>query len=85
LIGAAIAGWFLTVLFRAMVRGARSRDPFRAALALGCGSGLFALSVHSLFDFNLQLPGNALLFLLLAAMTVQSAAPDARPEPVSWR
>jgi hypothetical protein len=39
-----------------------------AGLALGCGGGIFAMLVHSLFDFNLQIPSNALLFLVLTAV-----------------
>ena len=39
-----------------------------SGMALGCGGGLVALLVHSLFDFNLQLPSNALLFLALVAV-----------------
>ncbi|HYM00625.1 MAG TPA: hypothetical protein VEZ90_16840, partial [Blastocatellia bacterium] len=38
------------------------------AMSLGCGSAVFALLVHSIFDFNLQLPSNALLFLLLSSI-----------------
>jgi hypothetical protein len=45
-----------------------------AALALGSGAGMFGLLVHSLIDFNLQLPSNALLFLLLSAVAVQAGA-----------
>ena len=52
----------------AIRRGVRSRDPLLAAVALGAGGGGVAMVVHSLFDFNLQLPSNALLFLLLSAM-----------------
>ncbi len=68
IVGAAIAVTFIVLLFRATVRGARSSDPFIAAIAAGSGAGIFAILVHSLFDFNLQLPSNALLFLLLCAV-----------------
>jgi hypothetical protein len=37
-------------------------------MALGCGGGIVAMLVHSLLDFNLQLPSNALLFLALTAV-----------------
>jgi O-antigen ligase len=67
ILGGLIAAWFIVTLFRAMARGARSHDPLIRGLALGGGAGLFALLVHSVFDFNLQIPSNALLFLLLAA------------------
>ena len=68
IIGGAIIAWFIVSLFRAVARGAKSRDPLLRAFALGGGAGLFGLLTHSLFDFNLQLPSNALLFLLLAAI-----------------
>lgn len=67
-VGGALALWFLVSLFRTVARGTRSSDPLYAALALGSGAGIFGILIHSLFDFNLQLPSNALLFLLLAAV-----------------
>jgi O-antigen ligase len=67
-VGGAIALWFIASLFRAVRRGLRSSDPLLRAFALGGGAGLFGLLTHSLFDFNLQLPSNALLFLLLAGI-----------------
>jgi len=70
-VGGLIALWLVVLLFRAIFRGARSTDPLYSALALGCGAGIFAMLIHSLFDFNLQLPSNALLFLLLSAVVVR--------------
>lgn len=81
-----IAGlWFLVLLFRAIARGTRSADPMLAGLAVGCGGGIFAILVHSLFDFNLQIPSNCLLFLLLSAVVVGIGARvgDVAPEPES--
>jgi len=72
--GGIIAIWFIVVLFRAVIRSSRSDDSLYAGLALGCGGGVFAMLVHSFFDFNLQVPSNALLFLLLSAVTVRIAA-----------
>lgn len=72
--GGVIAVWFIVTLFRAFRRGIYSRDPLMAALALGSGAGMFGLLVHSVFDFNLQLPSNALLFLLLTAVASNVAA-----------
>ncbi|HKG21824.1 MAG TPA: O-antigen ligase family protein [Blastocatellia bacterium] len=65
--GLALALCFVLLVFRHAARGMRSSDPLVAAVALGSGGGLFALLVHSLVDFNLQLPSNALMFLLLSA------------------
>jgi O-antigen ligase len=66
--GAAIVVWFLIVLFRDFARAFRSRDKMGIGMALGCGGGIVAMLVHSLLDFNLQLPSNALLFLALTAV-----------------
>jgi O-antigen ligase len=74
LIGGGIVFWFIISVFRAVFRGLKSRDPLRQAFALGGGAGIFGLLVHSCFDFNLQLPSNALLFLLLAGLVAQVAA-----------
>jgi O-antigen ligase len=67
-VGGVLAGWFLWLLVRDFFAGLRHPDPKMAALALGAGGGIFAMLVHSVFDFNLQLPSNELMFLLLAAI-----------------
>jgi O-antigen ligase len=68
LVGGALAVWFMALVLRAAWRGAAAREPWRAGVALGGGAALAGLMVHSVFDFNLQLPANALLFLTLAAV-----------------
>ncbi len=68
IIGGLIALWFIVAVFRSVARGLKSEDPFMAGLALGGGAGIFSMLVHSLFDFNLQIPSNALLFLFLSAV-----------------
>jgi len=73
-VGAALAVWFIILIFRAVGRGKRSHNPLRRALAIGGGAAIFGLLVHSLVDFNLQLPSNALLFLLLVAAVSQAGA-----------
>ena len=73
-VGAALAVWFVVLVFRAVARGKQSHDPLRRALAIGGGTGIFGLLVHSLVDFNLQLPSNAALFLLLLAAVTQAGA-----------
>jgi O-antigen ligase len=76
--GGIIAGilvlWFIVMLSRAVWRATQAEDPLAAGLALGGGAGLFALLVHSAFDFNLQIPSNALLFIFLSAMVSCIAA-----------
>ncbi|MEO6726874.1 MAG: O-antigen ligase family protein [Blastocatellia bacterium] len=71
LIGGLIALWFLIVCARAVWRGLRLAEPLMRLTVLACSAGMFGLLVHSLFDFNLQLPSHALLFLSFSAITVQ--------------
>jgi O-antigen ligase len=67
IVGAACCAWFLIALFVQSLRLLFLHDKsFAAALHL---SGLIACAgflVHSLVDFNLHIPGNALLFFLMA-------------------
>jgi O-antigen ligase len=83
-VGAVIALWFLAGLFRVTSRGLKSSDPTLSGLAIGVGGGLTAILVHSLFDFNLQIPSNALLFLVLSSIAagVAVAAPETALLPV---
>jgi len=81
--GGICAAWFLGALFFVSLRQLLQRDkPFAAALHL---SGLVACSgflVHSLVDFNLHIPANALLFLLMAHLAtgeVTASPPADRP------
>lgn len=68
IIAVVLAIWFVVAVARDVLRGLRAQDPLLAGLSLGAGAGIFGLMVHSLFDFNLQLPSNSLLFLLLVAV-----------------
>lgn len=80
LVGGVLMLWFLTLLARDVQRGLQNPNPRLAMLALGCGGGLFAMLVHSFFDFNLQIPSNALLFLLLTALVARLGNPAPRVE-----
>jgi len=79
LIGGLLAVWFIVLAIRNAARGLRTRDPLRAGLALGAGVSITGLLVHSFFDFNLQLPAHALLFLLLSAVVSHLGARVAEP------
>lgn len=68
LVGGVLALWFIAAIFRSFAGGLKSPEPTVSAFALGAGAGIFAILVHSLFDFNLQIPSNALLFLVLCAV-----------------
>lgn len=79
IIGGALAIWFVVILWRNVRRGLRARDPLRAGWALGAGVGISGLLVHSFFDFNLQLPAHALLFLMLVAIVAHTGAKVSAP------
>jgi len=77
----AIAGFFL----RHVLRLSRSPGPSEErAWAIGTGAAVVALAAHSLVDFNLQIPSNAVLLATLMGMTMALAPRDAgdrRPLP----
>jgi O-antigen ligase len=79
ILGGLCCAWFLGVLFIQALRGmADLGGPFAAALNLSGLAGCCGLLVHSLVDFNLHIPANALLFFVAAFMAtarLQTAAP----------
>jgi O-antigen ligase len=52
------------------------RDPLRFYLAVGAFSGLISMSVHGLFDFNLQIPAICLYFVVLMAILSACTQPQ---------
>src|SRR5262245_46569392 len=53
--GAVIAVWFIFLVARDALRASRHRSRVMSGTALGATGGMFALFVHSLFDFNFQI------------------------------
>lgn len=84
--GAACCAWFLGALFFYSLRRLFLHDKsFSAALHF---SGLVACTgflVHSLVDFNLHIPGNALLFFLMANLATADILSPAVPARVRHR
>jgi O-antigen ligase len=56
----------------------RSRDKFIRMTTLGSLGGIVAILVHSLVDFNLHIPANAALFVVLMSI-VAAEQPHRRP------
>lgn len=71
----ALAGGVLARALRLAWRGLEDRASYHA---LGAASGLAALGVHSLADFNLRLPANALIFSALLGLAWVAATPPGR-------
>lgn len=65
-----LAGWALIVLFRTGFKklGSSSRQTW--GITLGCMTGIVAILAHSLVDFNLHIPSNAIVFIVLIALVV---------------
>lgn len=68
IIGGIIAVWFIVIVVLSVRKGLKSNNDAVRATTLACGAGIFGLLVHSLFDFNLQLPSHALLFITLSVV-----------------
>jgi O-antigen ligase len=84
--GAFCAACFLGVLFFVSLRQLLQRDkPFAAALHLSGLVGCSGFLVHSLVDFNLHIPANALLFILAAHLATSEVVPSPSAEHPSQR
>jgi len=68
--GLLIVLWSIIRFFQYGLKGYfQHRDPVLTPLVLGGLTSCTAMFIHSLFDFNLQIPANALLFFIILAMT----------------
>ena len=69
LVGIALLGLMVLMSFGAALRAQQVRnDPVMRGISLAAIMGIVALMIHSSVDFNLQIPANALTFLLLLAL-----------------
>lgn len=64
---AVFVGW---ALYFAVAALWQPRSLFRNGLGLGVSMGIVSLMIHSLSDFNLQIPANAITFIILCAIAV---------------
>ena len=72
--------------YRASRRLFTSRSALRQGLGLGCAGALFSILLHSLVDFNLQIPTNLMIFCMvlgLAWSLESSADPSGRSAPAA--
>jgi O-antigen ligase len=68
----AIIAWMMIALYRKGFQKLKNPSRLVRGVTLGAMSGITAILVHSIFDFNLHIPANALLFTVLAATVVGS-------------
>jgi O-antigen ligase len=69
LTGLAVICGFIVLFYRvALERIGHWRTDIRSAMTLAAIIGVSGILIHSLSDFNLQIPANAALFFALAAL-----------------
>jgi O-antigen ligase len=70
-VGFLILGWFVVALYRNALKRIRNwQHDTASAVTLAALLGCTGILVHSLVDFNLQIPANAALFYVLSVMAV---------------
>jgi O-antigen ligase len=70
-IGLALAGWFVLAFARCVWCRWKQSEPEQRGARLGALAGLFAVAVHSFFDFGLHITANALIATALAVIAVR--------------
>lgn len=69
LLGMALIGAFVLLSLLAALRAhAVRRDPLMRGMSFACIMGVAAILIHSTADFNLQIPSNAVYFMVLLAL-----------------
>jgi hypothetical protein len=58
------------------------RRGYRRSITLGCIGATLAILLHSLADFNLQIPANAFTFAVILGIGYRAAILDPRQEEV---
>jgi O-antigen ligase len=78
-VGLPLGGVIFWMVFASFRRGLKKlKNPSRLVrgTTLGALSGITAIIVHCIFDFNLHIPANAILFTVLAAIVVAPVPKD---------
>ena len=65
--------WLAAVFYRRGLQKLRHPSRLIRGITLGALAGVTAILVHSISDFNLHIPANALLFTVLAALATGPA------------
>ena len=72
----AIVVWMIIALYRKGFKKMQNPSRLIRGITVGAMSGITAILVHSISDFNLHIPANALLFTILAALVVSPVPTD---------
>src|SRR5690348_5972915 len=69
------------LLVRMTISFLRDQRRYRSAILLGCIGSTLGLLIHSLVDFNLQVPANAMTFAVILGIGYKAACVEPRKEP----
>jgi O-antigen ligase len=89
LVGAALVLWFIIAMVRKIFAQLGATNHFRYCVALGASAAIFAVGIHSVFDFGLHITVNALVFTCLvvigtANLNSQTKGPFAPRTDLEW-
>ena len=65
--------YFIIVILK---KWAKTKNPFSKGISLGGVGAMAYISLHSLMDFNLHIPSNAMIFCIIMALTYCGATMD---------
>ncbi|MBI3596538.1 MAG: O-antigen ligase family protein [Nitrospirae bacterium] len=83
-VGFGLSVGILGVLFGFIIAGWRwRRSPWAKGLLMGLVTGLVALLIHGLTDFNFHIPANAVLFAVLLGLAWNLARPEREEDTAS--
>ncbi|MBW2646348.1 MAG: O-antigen ligase family protein [Deltaproteobacteria bacterium] len=72
----AVIIWMIIALYRKGFRKMQNPSRLIRGITIGAMTGITAILVHSISDFNLHIPANAILFTVLAAFVVAPSPID---------
>lgn len=79
--GILVFGTIFWVLGRTLRFCKKRGAGYDKAISLACLGSIVAILLHSLADFNLYIPANALIFVMILALAWSSALQNANPVP----
>jgi hypothetical protein len=74
--------WMIIALYRKGFKKFKNPSRLVRGSTLGALAGITAILVHSFGDFNLNIPANAILFAVLAALTAAPVS-EKNSSPIS--
>jgi hypothetical protein len=78
-----VALLFLPILYlflRMIISFLTDPHRYRPAVTLGCMGSTLGILIHSVTDFNLQIPANALIFAVVLGIAYKAACVERREE-----